>query len=69
VPQAFARQNISGRVEVSFKLDNAGQPRDIRVEKASHTEYAESVVNALRQWRFEDANATNVRYRLPVYFN
>lgn len=68
VPYSFASLGISGKVDVEFKIDENGRPRAIRVEDASHPEYAESVRNALRRWRFEEAS-TEITYRLPVLFN
>lgn len=69
VPYDFALLGIEGRVEVTFRIDEAGRTRDIEVENASHPEYAESVLNALRGWRFEQPEVAGRKYRLPVLFN
>lgn len=69
VPYDFARYDISGEVEVTFRIDDEGRTQDIVVETASHQEYAESVMNALRQWRFEQPEVSGIKYRLPVLFN
>jgi TonB family protein len=69
VPYPFARYGIKGSVEVVFRLDSDGIPRDIEVETASHPEYAESVENALRSWRFEEPVVADMKFRLPVLFN
>lgn len=69
VPAEFARYKVGGEVEVLFRIGEDGRPRDVEVVAASHTEYAESVVNALRKWRFEHENGGDVLYRLPVLFN
>lgn len=68
VPYEMARHQIAGVVTVSFKVDSAGRPHDLRIEDASHDAYEQSVLNALRQWRFEQA-ASDVRYKLPFVFN
>ena len=69
VSYTFGRYGITGKVEVTFQLNEQGHPRNIKVEAASHTEYAESVLNALRQWRFEQPEVAGITYRLPVLFN
>lgn len=69
VPVEFARYGIKGRVDVTFRIDENGRPRDIEVVASSHSEYAESVENALRKWRFEQPEVDGVIYRLPVLFN
>lgn len=69
VPYDFARYQISGKVEVTFRLDETGRTRDIVVVESSHPEYAESVKNALRMWRFEQPEQVGIKYRLPVLFN
>jgi TonB family protein len=69
VPYEFTRYNIRGNVEVTFRIDEAGRPDEIVVETATHNEFAESVKNALRQWRFERPEVPGMKYRLPVIFN
>jgi TonB family protein len=69
VPYDFARYGITGAVDVTFRIDDEGRTRDIEVESASHHEYAQSVVNALRGWRFEAPDVAGIKYRLPVRFN
>lgn len=69
VPYDFARMQVRGNVEVTFRINEKGRPTDITVEEASHSEYAESVKNALRQWRFEEPMQSGIKYRLPVIFN
>ena len=51
VPYDFARHRVTGAVDVTFRIDDEGRTRDIEVESASHHEYAQSVMNALRGWR------------------
>lgn len=69
VPSEFSRYNITGDVEVTFNIDDTGDLYNIEVEQASHPEFAESVKNALRGWRFERPEVEGVRYRLQVLFN
>jgi TonB family protein len=69
VPYEFSRYEIEGEVEVTFRIDEQGRTQDIEVETASHPEYAISVKNALRQWRFEQPEVGGLKYRLPVLFN
>lgn len=69
VPYDFARYQITGEVQVTFRIDEDGRPREIEVESATHREYGESVENALRQWRFEEPEVAGRKYRLPVLFN
>jgi TonB family protein len=69
VPHEFARYGITGDVQVTFRIDDEGRTRDIEVETASHHEYAQSVINALRGWRFETPDVPGMKYRLPVRFN
>jgi protein TonB len=69
VPAEFARYGIEGRVDVTFRIDETGRTRDIEVVASSHTEYAESVKNALRKWRFEQPEVDGIIYHLPVVFN
>ncbi|MGC9451768.1 MAG: TonB family protein [Oceanipulchritudo sp.] len=69
VPYEFSRYNIRGNVEVTFRIDEEGRPDEIVVETATHNEFAKSVKNALRQWRFERPEVPGMKYRLPVVFN
>ena len=69
VPVEFARHRIAGQVAVTFRIDEKGRTRDIKVVDASHPRYGESVKNALRSWRFERPETTEVMYLLPVRFN
>jgi len=73
VPWEYQRAGITGEVDVTFVIDAAGRPRQIEVVTASHPEFADSVENALRSWRFElpeDGHEPNARtYKLPVRFN
>lgn len=70
IPPEFARYGIDGEVEVLFRIDERGRPTEIKVENATHYEYAVAVKNALRSWRFERRpEQAGARFRLPVLFN
>ena len=58
-PSALKRGGIEGFVEVVFVVTANGKVRNIRISKASHREFAESVRNALRQWNFEPGKLDN----------
>lgn len=72
VPTEFRGLNIPGSVTVLFRVDETGIVRDLKVEDSSHPEYAESVVNAVRTWRFYPAEKNGVpvarTVRLPFKF-
>lgn len=68
VPAEFVRYGIDGEVQVTFRIGEDGRARDIAVESATHREYGESVMNALRKWRFEQPEVAGIKYRLPVVF-
>jgi TonB family protein len=71
-PSALKRGGIEGFVEVVFVVTANGKVRNIKISKASHREFAESVRNALRQWNFEpgklDNKAVATRVRQPFLF-
>jgi len=69
VPPEFARYTIPGKVAVTFLLAEDGRPQEIEVESATHDKYAESVINALRQWRFAQPETADLKFRLPFVFN
>ena len=54
---------------VTFLLAEDGRPQEIEVESATHDKYAESVKNALRQWRFAQPETADLKFRLPFVFN
>ncbi|MDX2110379.1 MAG: energy transducer TonB [Verrucomicrobiota bacterium] len=68
------RRGDQGEVKVLFRIDEQGNVRDLTVEEATDPDYAQSVVNAVRNWRF--APVTNAEgqvitplVRLPVKIN
>lgn len=73
VPYDIARLGIEGEVIVLMRVDENGRVQTVQVEKATHPVYADSVVNAVRSWRFEpakvDGQAVSRQVRLPVVFN
>jgi periplasmic protein TonB len=70
-PSALKRGHIEGFVEVVFVVTADGRVRDIRITKASHREFAESVNNSLRRWSFEPGKLANkaVATRVRQTFN
>lgn len=72
VPHEYARYGVEGNVTVRFLVTENGEVRDVVVENASHPEYARSVTNAVRNWRFEplrkEGKATASVVRVPVRF-
>ena len=69
VPYEMTRYGIRGSVDVTFEIDEEGIPQNIEVEQSTNYRYAESVVTALSQWRFEPLEDGYQKYRLPVIFN
>ncbi|MDP0500510.1 MAG: energy transducer TonB [Verrucomicrobiota bacterium JB022] len=70
LPYEVARYKISSEAMVRFKLDSNGRPVGIRVESSSDRDFAESVVRAVRQWRYEVPEGYNGQeFRLPVVVN
>lgn len=72
VPVDF--RGVKGEVQVLFRITAEGTVQDLKVEGASHQELAESVVNAVRLWKFEpvvdaEGNTKTPLVRLPVRFN
>ncbi len=71
---AVSRDELKGEVLVLFRIDKEGRVQNIKVESAPTEEHAESVVNAVRQWRFEpvlnaEGKVVTPLVRLPVRFN
>ena len=58
-PSALKRGRIEGYVEIVFVVTADGKVRNVRISKASHREFAESVRNAVRQWSFEPGKLNN----------
>jgi outer membrane biosynthesis protein TonB len=67
LPARFANATI----DVSFYLDQNGQPRDIEVLRVDDPVLKKQLVNSFRQWRF-DMSATSKevavrRFILPIH--
>jgi hypothetical protein len=70
-PTGLPLQFAGADIRVEFKLDAAGQPRDIRVLAVQDSVLKRQIVEAFRQWRFEpgvtDPAAANHRFILPLH--
>lgn len=67
-------RGVKGTVNVLFRITAEGNVQDIKVEDATHQEFAQSVVNAVQLWKFEpvvdaEGNTRTPLVRLPVRFN
>src|SRR5450432_1202358 len=47
--------DIGQSVQVEFVVDTAGKPSEINIKSASDRDFAEAVVDAVKQWRFAPA--------------
>jgi TonB family protein len=72
VPYEMRNLSEEAQVTVLFEITEKGMVRQVEVEEASHRMLAESVITAVRQWRFApatiDGEVTAVKVRLPVIF-
>lgn len=67
LPYEVASYKLDATAMVRFKLDASGRPVDIRVEDTNSSAFAESVVRAVREWRYEVPEGyQGEEYRLPV---
>lgn len=67
-------RGVKGEVQVLFRITEDGTVQDLKVEEASHKEFAQSVADAVRLWKFEpvvdaEGNTITPLVRLPVRFN
>ena len=72
-PSALANDAISGRVVVSFEVNDDGRIEAVEILQSSHPLFAQAVQAALVQWRFAPARAASgetvrARLRLPFEF-
>ncbi|MDQ5979060.1 MAG: periplasmic protein TonB [Verrucomicrobiota bacterium] len=51
-PSEMERAGVAGSVSVEFTVTADGQIKDVKVEKATHTEFAEAVLAAMKTWLF-----------------
>ena len=56
-PRSMLNRDAMGWVDVLYTVEKDGTTRDHTVISATHKEFAESVVLALRQWQYEPAMA------------
>jgi TonB family protein len=68
VPVNYRRWGYTGEVVVTFQINEAGQPENIRLESYDDRICAKRVTSAVRQWRFEAPVAKGVIYRQKVKF-
>jgi protein TonB len=47
--------DIGQSVQVEFVVDTAGKPSEINIKSSSDRDFAEAVVDAVKQWRFTPA--------------
>ena len=69
VPYSFIRWGVTGKVDITFQINEAGTPENIVVNSASNPVYARSVLHAVSQWRFEKPELAGAEYHLPIVFN
>jgi TonB family protein len=55
MPTNLPRSFLRSTVHVEFSIDQAGQPRDIKVLSSADRAVKDQVVAAFSQWRFEAA--------------
>ncbi len=70
-PKDLPRHYIGETVKVTFLLDEAGQPSDVKlVDHAEDQELAESLLPAVAQWKFtplqKDGESFTHRVMLPI---
>jgi protein TonB len=72
-PRDLGRKKIEGTVKLLFIIDQDGNVTDVTVVEASHDDFAEAAVKAIKQWKFEPGmkygQAVKTRTRLLVPFN
>ena len=68
-PTGLPRSFAGGIVNVEFSLNQAGQPRDIKVLQVSDPVLKRRLVAAISQWRFEKSagdDSASKRFILPL---
>ena len=70
-PVALATSGVSGKVELQAVIGTDGRVEDIEVRSATHTEFADAAVEAVRQWEFDATllNCVPVPTRMNVTAN
>ena len=72
-PAEMKRQGISGKVTLSFIIDDNGHTRDITVHDSTNREFETPAIQAVQQWKFrpgrKDGKAVATRLQIPIAFN
>lgn len=56
-PLRLRRQNITGKAQISFRIDSEGFTEDVRITTATHPEFGRAGRLAVSYWRFHPAPA------------
>lgn len=71
-PKKWRKDKSSGTVNVTMTVDEAGKPRDLRVDTPVGHGFDEAALKAIRQYRFEpatrDGKPVAVTLRVEVVF-
>jgi len=71
-PPNLKRQGINGKVKLSILIDATGKVRDITVLSASHPEFAQAAIDAVKNSSFQAADIGGrpvpTRYKIPFKF-
>jgi TonB family protein len=72
-PKKWRKDKSSGTVNVTMTVDEAGKPRDLRVDTPVGHGFDEAALKAIRQYRFEpatrDGKPVAVEMRVEVVFH
>ena len=71
-PPELKRERVEGEVEIVFVVLEDGSIDDLRIKKMSNPAFAESLVEAVKQWKFEpgikDGRPVKTRIHFPMSF-
>ncbi|EDY81512.1 RNA polymerase sigma factor, sigma-70 family [Verrucomicrobiia bacterium DG1235] len=71
-PTSHDGTKVAGSVVVEIVLDKNGIPQSFTTLKATHPDFAESALEALKEWKFDPGSiqglAVNSRVKLPIKF-
>lgn len=72
-PAALRRQGVTGQAEISFRVDEKGFTRDVRIVSATRPEFGAAAFFAVSQWRFDPRQrepwTESEAITVPVHFN
>jgi len=72
-PKEAFKAKIPGEVLLEFIVDSNGDPRKIRVIKATNKDFAEAAVRSVYRWKFKpgtkDGRPVNCVVTMPLTFN